>query len=253
MTRNGRGTIVAIELTNKCNLRCTHCPQGEISVSEGYMDRKTFIQSLEYCNGYTELNWRGEPLMHPNLVEYVRIAKDFSRTLNLGFHSNGILMTEQLFKELLISGLDWIHVSLHTHESCSKYKRMMEWNSELGNKVHLYAEVDTTQEELMARSYGFSDNMFQRLHLANWAGYLTDYRIIHHYPKTRAQNCMFVKENKFIVAWNGMVNACCWDFEQLHCLGNVSDFENIRHNTPYKLCASCIWIILDSSAGTYVA
>ncbi len=235
MTDNKQKTIIAIELTNKCNIRCSHCPQGRLDVTVGYMERETLIQCLAYCEGYTEFNWRGEPTLHPDLVEYVRIAKRFNKTLNLGFHTNGILITEQLFEDLVHAGLDWLHVSLHTFESCSKYKQIAEWNRKSGSPLSVYAEVDNTQEELMARSFGFSEDMFRKDTLANWAGYLTDYRVVHPDVKQHAQSCSFINGNKFIVAWNGIVNPCCWDYELLHCLGHIKDFEQIRHNPPYKL------------------
>lgn len=240
---NKPGTIIAIELTNYCNISCSHCPQGKLNVPTGFMNRETFLQCLKHCNGYTELNWRGETLMHPNLIEYVRIAKEYDNTLNLGFHTNAILMTEKLFNGLVENCLNWIHVSLHSPKSCIKYKQMIEWNTKLKNPINIYAEVDNPQEELIARSFGLLDGMSVKYHIANWGGYLTDYRTIHHDPKKQACNCMFYKENKFVVAWNGMVNPCCWDYELLHCLGHVKDFEKIRHIPPYKLCSSCLWII----------
>lgn len=242
MTNNKQKTIIAIELTNYCNIRCSHCPQGHLDVPVGYMDRETLAQCLAYCDGYTEFNWRGEPTLHPNLVEYVRIAKEFNKKLNLGFHTNGILLTERLFKDLAHTGLDWMHVSLHTLESCSKYKQIAEWNKKSGSPLGVYAEVDNTQEELMARSCGFTSDMFCRDTTANWGGYLTDHRIVNADAEKHAQNCMFINEYKFIAAWDGTINACCWDYQLLHALGNVKDFKDIRHSRFYKLCSSCIWI-----------
>ena len=235
-------TIVAIELTNQCNIRCPHCPQGRVEVPMGMMNRDTFMQCLSYCEGYTEVNWRGEPTLHPGLVEYVLMAKTFNPALNLGFHTNGLLMTESLLRELANNGLGWIQVSLHCPESCFRYKEIIEWNRGLEKPLYIYADVDNTQEELTALSCGLTQDMFHKDNIANWAGFLTDYRIIYPEPGNRAQQCLFIKENKFIVAWDGSVNACCWDYKQLHNLGKVEEFETIAHNPPYELCKSCLWI-----------
>ena len=237
-----QGTILAIELTNQCNLQCPQCPQGKLDVPKGFMDRETFKKCLEYCNGYTELNWRGEPLLHPDLIEYIQIAKKVNPSLNLGLHTNGLLMTQSFFEEMADNGLNWIHISLHTKQSCEKYKRVKEWNNQRDNPLCVYAEVDTTQEELQARSFGLADDMFQKYHIANWGGYLTEYRSINMDPEEHAKKCQFVLENRFIAAWNGMINPCCWDYEQLHSLGHVDNFKDIRHTPPYSLCPSCIWI-----------
>lgn len=237
------GRILAIELTNFCNLRCSHCPQGKVKVPYGFISRETLLQCLEYCEGYTELNWRGESLLHPQLVEFIKLAKDRQPTLNLGIHTNGLLLTKDLFQKLVDNGLNWLHISLHTLESCEIYKQVLEWKEELSANIHVYAEVDTTQEELIALSSGLSTDMFQKYHIANWGGFLTQYRPLHKDPHTHANSCMWVKENKFLVAWDGRVNACCWDFELLHTLGHVKDFAKITHQPPYKLCSSCLWVI----------
>jgi hypothetical protein len=234
--------MLAIELTNHCNLTCAHCPQGKVSVPKGYMDRPTFMQCLEYCEGYTEMNWRGEPLLHPRLVEYVGIAMRFKGSLQLGIHTNATLMDESLFKALTDNGLNWMHISLHTPESCMKYMHLKDWNSKLYRPIHIYAEVDNSQEELTALSFGLSENTFQRSQLANWGGFLTNYRAVHTDVMSYSKNCEMVRDNKFIIAWDGKVNACCWDYQQFHSLGHVKDFAHIRHNPPYKLCSSCLWI-----------
>lgn len=245
LSNNKPKKILAIELTNHCNLMCPHCPNGRLEVPKGYMDEDTFLECVKYCTGYTELNWRGEPLLHPKIVDFVRIAKEVNKSLSLGIHTNALLMTKTLFEKLVANGIDWIHVSLHTPESCSKYQELLEWNEQGKIPISIYAEVDTTQEELIARSCCLTDNSFQKNHIANWGGYLTEYRQVNKDPEAHARKCQFYHENHFIVAWDGMVNACCWDYEQLHCLGHVKNFEKIQHMPPYKLCQFCIWIDLN--------
>ncbi|OGW81895.1 MAG: hypothetical protein A3G33_05295 [Omnitrophica bacterium RIFCSPLOWO2_12_FULL_44_17] len=235
-------TVVAIELTNKCNIKCDHCPNGHVEVPMGYMDRATFLESLKYCNGYLELNWRGESILHPDFLEYVKLAIEYNGSLNLGFHTNGLLMTKKLLQNLALNGLKWIQVSLHTPQSCFKYKEIVEWNRGLKNSLYIYADVDNTREELTAISCGLSRDMFHKDNISNWAGYLTDYRVIYPEAEKRAQECLFIKEDKFIVAWDGRVNACCWDFKQYHNLGKIWEFDSIRHKPPYELCKHCIWI-----------
>lgn len=240
LKNNPTKSIIAIELTSHCNLTCLHCPQGKVKVTNGHMEKDIFLKCLKYANGYTELNWRGEATLHPNFLEFVKIAKEFNNSLDLGFHTNGMLMDKQLFRNLSETGIDWIHVSLHTLESCEKFLEMKEWNEMYGGKINIYAEVDNTQEELMALSMGIADFQFNTI--MNWAGYLTDYRQTNSDVEETARNCLFPKENKFAVSWDGVINACCLDFEQLHSLGHIDDFESIQHNPPYKLCPSCIWI-----------
>lgn len=237
-----KGNVVAIELTNKCNIKCQHCPNGRLEVPVGFMSRELFGESLKYCEDYTELNWRGESILHPDLLKFVKIAKEFNRQLNLGFHTNGLLMTKDLFLGLVDNGLNWLQISLHAPNSCFKYKEIISWNKRLKNPLYVYADVDNTQEELMALSCGLTPEMFHKDNIANWAGYLTDYRIVYDQPEKHAQECLFIRENKFIVAWDGSVNACCWDYSQCHKLGDIREFDTITHKPPYELCRYCIWV-----------
>ncbi len=237
-----RKRILAIELTNSCNLRCRHCPQGRVSTAEGFMDEQTLRECLQHCSGYTELNWRGEPLLHPRLLDFVRIAKQTNGSLRLGFHTNGILLTEDCFARLIDAGLDWLHVSLHTEESVRRFREAMRWNDARGAALYVYGDTDTTQEQLLALSLGLRRDEFHHDQFANWAGFLTDYRVVHADPQSHAATCPFVQQNSFLAGWDGRVSGCCWDYAGRHILGPARDFAAIEHRPPYELCKYCIWV-----------
>ncbi len=238
----GPGIIRSIELTNTCNLRCPQCFQGKAKVPAGLMDEATFLACLEHASGYTELSWRGEPLLHPQCVDWAARAKALRPDLYLGLHTNGILLTEAMFADLSAGGLDWLHVSLHTPDSCARYKEVLAWKEKSGSGVMVYAEADNTQEELYALAEGLTLDRFESYQAANWAGYLTGYKPVNADPAAHARACPWIVDNTFTVAFDGTVNACCWDFELRHALGHVRDFATIRHHPPYELCVSCIWV-----------
>lgn len=234
--------IVAIELTNLCNLKCRHCPQGKLNVPQGFMDENTFRQCLSHCSGHLGLNWRGESTMHPELVRFLEVARHHNPALKLGLHTNGLLLTEGTFGQMVDAGLEWMRVSLHSRQSCVNFRELQKWNAKRGGPVLVAADVDTTDEYLAAVSMGFTPDMLCEVEIANWAGYLTGYRKVHEDVEAYAQACPWVSDNLFVVAWNGAVNGCCWDYEMRHSLGHVRDFDVIQHTPPYELCASCIWI-----------
>ena len=233
--------IVAIELTNHCNLSCKQCPQATCRIEKGFMEESIFIAAIKRCNGYTELNWRGEPLLHPRVVDFVKLAKFHNKNLNLGFHTNTTGLNEQTFHELVGAGIDWLHISLHTTEACENYRRIQSWNRAAGEPVFVYAEVDSSEEELVALSCGITRGEYQKYHIANWAGYLTGYKVIHEDPWEALADCEYVNKNMVIVAWDGSINACCWDFEQRHIIGHICSFDSIVHHPPYELCRYCLW------------
>ncbi len=52
----------------------------------------------------------GEPLLQPDLLEMVQHAK--RRGIEVGFNSNGMLLTRDRADRLVALGLDWLHISL---------------------------------------------------------------------------------------------------------------------------------------------
>src|SRR5258706_11561101 len=127
MSINTNKRIIAVEVTNHCNIRCEQCPQGVVNIKKGFMSKETFLQCLNHVSGYTELNWRGEPTLHPNLVDFVVLAMDLKSELYLGFHTNARIMDRNLFLALAEGGLKWLHVSLHNEDSCQKFIAINRW------------------------------------------------------------------------------------------------------------------------------
>ena len=66
---------VDIEVTNHCNTNCIFCPRQAIG-KKGYMDFKTFKKAVDRLLEVkplpaTNICGLGEPLMHPEIVEFV--------------------------------------------------------------------------------------------------------------------------------------------------------------------------------------
>jgi MoaA/NifB/PqqE/SkfB family radical SAM enzyme len=106
---------VDIESTNSCNLRCVMCPrnfvQEEIEKNLGNMEWDLYRKIIDECaeNGLPsiKLNYRGEPLLHPDIVKMVKYAKDKGIT-EVQFNTNGMLLDEKKSRELITAGLDRI-------------------------------------------------------------------------------------------------------------------------------------------------
>jgi len=106
-----------VEITTKCNLRCGMCVKqnGEGGIMEGSMLPETF-DALAPAFPYLEaivLNGIGEPLLHPQLDDFIRRAKELlPENAWIGFQSNGILLTEDRALSLIRAGLDRICLSM---------------------------------------------------------------------------------------------------------------------------------------------
>ena len=105
-----------IEVTNACNLRCPFCA----TTISGDKYKKGFI-SMEHVdkilkegaeNGLygVKFNIRGEPLLHPSIVDFVRSAKD-KGLIDVYFNTNGMLLTEEMCRKLIDARLDRVSIS----------------------------------------------------------------------------------------------------------------------------------------------
>ena len=105
-----------IEPTNYCNLSCSMCPR-ELNRPFGYMNISLFQKIIDESILYGKrliitLNKDGEPLLHPELSQMIKYAKDKKAAHKINFYTNGILLTEAKSVELIKSGLDTMHISV---------------------------------------------------------------------------------------------------------------------------------------------
>lgn len=106
---------VQVEVTGSCNLACAMCLvsyRPRIGRKTGAMCFHTFrslVDSLPEL-GRVTLQGLGEPLLAPDLDRMVAYAT--ARGAEVGFNTNGMLLTCERARSLVASGLSWLHVSL---------------------------------------------------------------------------------------------------------------------------------------------
>ena len=70
--------LYAIEVSGVCNSNCSYCPYST-KKRKGFMKLSTFKRCLEVVKelnqDYICLHNLGEPLLHPNLVEFIKRIK----------------------------------------------------------------------------------------------------------------------------------------------------------------------------------
>jgi sulfatase maturation enzyme AslB (radical SAM superfamily) len=112
-----------LELTNRCNLRCSFCPtgNGRMQRARGRMSTRLFRSVLERSRPleFVLLFQWGEPLLHPHVARLARLARRLgSRTF---LTTNGTLLDAQRVGDLLDAGVDRVTVSVdgdaRTHEA----------------------------------------------------------------------------------------------------------------------------------------
>jgi len=102
-----------LEITNRCNLLCKTCPRTfETLEPPADMSWELFTRIVDQLPGLTRavLHGVGEPMLVRDLPRMVRYLKD--RGVHVLFNTNGTLLRERRFPELVESGLDELRVSL---------------------------------------------------------------------------------------------------------------------------------------------
>ena len=105
---------VYIEITNRCNMNCSFC-HGH-SRAPWSMSTEEFAHILEQLTDQTQYLYyhlMGEPLTHPHLPEFIRMAGE--RGYKSIITTNGALLSRR-GKELLSARVHKVNLSLHSFE-----------------------------------------------------------------------------------------------------------------------------------------
>ena len=106
---------VYIEITNRCNMNCSFC-HGHRRAPRS-MSTEEFSHVLDQLKGQTEYVYyhlMGEPLTHPRLPEFIRMAG--RRGYKSIITTNGTLLSRR-GEELLLAGVHKVNLSLHSFEN----------------------------------------------------------------------------------------------------------------------------------------
>jgi MoaA/NifB/PqqE/SkfB family radical SAM enzyme len=103
-----------VESTSICNLRCTFCAGTYEKYSYGSMSfdlYKRIIDEGSKKGLYSvKLNFRGEPLLHPQISDFVSYAKK-KGIADVFFNTNATKLTENMGRKLIEAGLDRLIIS----------------------------------------------------------------------------------------------------------------------------------------------
>jgi radical SAM protein with 4Fe4S-binding SPASM domain len=165
---------VAIEIVMGCNLRCPMCPVSGLPHSMN--GRRPTIMAPEVYQRVIDqisdrprsvlLNVFGESLLHPRLVEFIRIAKRPGH--HVAIITNGTKLTPAYSGEIIDAGLDALTVSIDglSHDTYSamrigadrdavldNLRALVEENARRDNRMRIeinYIRSSTTAHEMAA-------------------------------------------------------------------------------------------------------
>ena len=213
---------VYVEPTSVCNFNCSFCP---VSLPAYKQKPDAFLRMELYRKILTDLlpfapikalkfYMLGEPFLHPEICEMVRLARAFKVAERIEITTNGSVLPE----EILDSGLDYLRVSVYSpgpNQILRNVRRLMD--ERRGQSPFISAKYMPTNlrdaDEFAQTWTGQVDEItVEPYH--NWASTLLTST-----PRTK-KNCPYPHYTLAIRA-NGDVMPCCVDWSGKLKLGNV--------------------------------
>lgn len=209
-----------IEVTSHCNLRCVYCPSPNLGRPKLHMERSTFLRALEWVkrfvatNSQGELNLAGigESTMHPDFVEYVKLAREaLGWEQRICFATNGLLMTREMAAQLA-PYKPTVWVSMHRPEKAK-------------GAIDALREFGLLESPSCDAAYAAVD----------WARQV-DWKFT---ADTFGDACPWKKRGWAFVLADGRISTCCFDADGSGVVGHVNDEIGSVSGKPYRLCKDC--------------
>lgn len=283
--------VLHIEVTSACNFKCKFCMNHDdalwkqLGLRRGFMERDVFEKIIEDCKSFPKKLKRiyfhhgGEPLLHRELVDFIRYAKDAQVADELVMFTNGALLTGELGTRLANSGLDYIQISVEG-VSAEKYEEVtgckIDYDRFLEGVAHLYHEKPASMtlhakildcglsEEEKAKFYrdfsGISDESYIE-HLMDFCPTDVMDTTLGYGPTTTQEGKSLVEKvvctQPFYVSavyWDGSVAGCsCGDWRHNLVMGDVREesfydiwngekfraFRRLQLSGERKKCLAC--------------
>lgn len=118
-----------LELTDKCNLKCTYCPKSlDIGVKGSHMKWETLVKSVDGAMEERKVSifnlvGFGEPFLYPNLEDAIRYIKSKNPAAEVRITSNGTLLSAEVGRKMAAAGLSQITISVNA-SSYAQYQRI---------------------------------------------------------------------------------------------------------------------------------
>ncbi len=239
--------VLNIEPTNDCNAHCFYCPRKIMVAEKGlsYMsleDYKMIIDQIPEKLIMLNFHKDGESLLHKDLPEMIRYAKEKDVAKTVHINTNGTLINTKIGRGIIENGIDDITVSIDAsfEETYYKLKKLkgfgkleenvrkaIAYRNEIGSKTKIRVKImefgDVGHEEVehfIKKWTGVADEV-QVTGTHNWSGSIDDIEITDEQSPKRYP-CVLLW---YMLAINsdGEASTCSVDWNRSSKLGNIHD------------------------------
>jgi len=270
------GRLYDIELTNSCNTWCIFCPRDK-TPKQGYMDFHSFKKAVQRAEEFEKnpsihLCGLGEPLLHPNVVNFVSYLTDKGLFSNIT--TNAYLLTKELSKKLInaglkevtvsASGIDELYEKIHhlsfeeVKNNLSNFLKISKGKCRIKLSITICKPNKNEIDRIVSfwKQAGINDFIFYNTINRGGAldmgySFVNNERYYHEAEAILAVNklptlCMLPFISTFI-GWDGNYYMCCNDFSKKYPLGNVfqygiKEIDLIKKNRfldDLDICKNC--------------
>lgn len=232
---------VYIEITNSCNLKCDFCIGNRRSVRfMSFSDFKYILKKIKPYTKYLYFHILGEPLMHPNIIDFIDYASCEGFYVNIT--TNGYLIDRLKG----VSNIRQLNISLHSYNpiygvSIDKYlnnifsvigdmdhtyisfRLWVDFNKDILKYICDYYNIDSIPSNF--DHFSLSKNVFLSSHSEFvWPDLSNDYYC-------ERGKCYGLIDH-FGILCDGRIVPCCLDSNASICLGNIFDdnLDDVLHS-----------------------
>ncbi len=231
-----RTAKVAVELTNRCNLRCGMCPMGDLGRPEGDMPwwlvEKVAADLTAEGVRVSWLHEMGEPLLYPRLADAIELFPGCSVSTNV------MVLDEDYGRELVATSLRRIRLCVDTinREVYPQVRRGGDFDTVVGN-IRTFLEVSKGHDISVEIQRMISLHTSQE----SIVGF-EDFFELDRYPQARVieKTCEGLDTSDetdfheayygcfqgypfrwFVVLADGRVTHCCYDYDGSQAIGDM--------------------------------
>jgi Predicted Fe-S oxidoreductases len=213
-----------IESTSICNLKCPFCAGTYEKYPYGSMPfdlyKKIIDEGSEKGLYSIKLNFRGEPLLHPQIAEFVAYAKQ-KGIIDVFFNTNATKLTEDIGEKLIKAGLDRLIVSFEGYTK-DVYERNRVGASfdtvveNVRNFSRLRKKLNSSKPAIRLQTVAIStDESYLRLYREFWDKYADEITCIDMRDETADYSGLSVGDwecpypwLRLCITWDGTVLTC---------------------------------------------
>lgn len=259
--------IVNLDPSGACNFRCVFCPcntSKEMTAQRHHiMEWELFVKIVadleEFQGGVKVINLYafGEPLLNPRLIDMITFLKERGVAREVRIVTNGSLLTEEMSKGLVLSGLDHIRISVEALDAAG-YADLCKINFDpetLKKNIRFLYDIKTRLNSEMIVSV---KTVRAAIHsLKEEAAFLDDYSPISDVTfiedigdiwsefdgaqgtesalHSREKYCAYPLTT-MVIHSNGLISACCvdWKFQTVYGDVNLDTLYDIWHSDKLR-------------------